>query len=54
MYDFIKGAVAGAMVGVGVALLFDPITPRQRRRAVRKANCMVHDMKKAVKSALPM
>lgn len=46
---FVKGALAGAIAGAAVAIAFDPITPRQRRRAARKAGYMVNDMKKAVK-----
>ena len=52
-YGFIKGAFAGAIAWAAVALALDPITPRQRRRAARKAGYMVSDMKKAVKDMMP-
>lgn len=50
---FVKGAVAGAIAGATVALVLDPITPRQRRRTIRKAEYMVSDMKRAVKDMMP-
>ena len=34
---FVKGLVAGAAVGTAAMLMFDPITPRQRRRVKRQA-----------------
>ena len=33
---FLKGMAAGALVGSVAVMLFDPITPRQRRRAKRQ------------------
>ncbi len=33
---FLKGMVAGAAIGGAAMMLFDPITPRQRRRAKRQ------------------
>ena len=50
---FFKGAIAGALAGATVALLLDPITPRQRRRAARKASYMVNDMKRAMRDMMP-
>ena len=50
---FVKGIVAGAIAGAAVALALDPITPRQRRRAVKKAGCIVSDMKRAVRDVMP-
>lgn len=51
--DFLKGAVAGAVAGAAVAIMLDPITPRQRKRAVKKAGYIVSDMKRAVKDVMP-
>ena len=50
---FFKGAIAGALAGATVALLLDPITPRQRKRAARKASYMINDMKRAMRDAMP-
>ncbi len=52
MCDFIKGAAIGAVTGVAIALVLDPITPRQRRRAMRKAGYIVSDVKKAVHNVM--
>ena len=48
---FVKGIVAGAVIGSAVALIFDPITPRQRKTAHRRTGdmfrnvgCMVDDL----------
>ena len=34
---FVKGMIAGAAVGGAAMLMFDPITPRQRKRVKRQA-----------------
>jgi len=48
---FVKGMVAGAVIGSVAALIFDPITPKQRKRAhrhtssmFRNVGCMVDDL----------
>ena len=42
--SFIKGMIAGALTGGAVMMLFDPITPRQRRKMRRTANQMMHSV----------
>lgn len=42
--SFIKGMLAGALAGGAAMLLFDPITPRQRRKIKKKANRMMQSM----------
>ena len=51
--EFLKGAVTGAVTGAAIALMLDPITPRQRRRAMKKAGYIVSDVKKAVRDVMP-
>ena len=34
---FVKGLITGAAVGTAAMLLFDPVTPRQRRRVKKQA-----------------
>lgn len=41
---FLKGMLAGVMTGGAIMLLFDPITPRQRRKMRRSANRMMHSV----------
>ena len=41
---FVKGMLAGVLAGGAVMLLFDPITPRQRRKMRRQANRMMHSV----------
>ncbi len=41
---FIKGMIAGVLAGGAAMLLFDPITPRQRRKMRRTANRMMHNV----------
>ena len=41
---FIKGMLAGMLAGGAVMLIFDPITPRQRRKMRRSANRMMHNV----------
>ncbi len=50
---FFKGAIAGALAGATIAIILDPITPKQRKRAARKAGYMVNDMKRAMRDVLP-
>ncbi len=35
---FVKGMITGAAVGGAAVMLFDPITPRQRRRVKKQAS----------------
>ncbi len=42
--SFVKGMLAGALAGGAAMLLFDPITPRQRRKLKKKANRMMHSV----------
>lgn len=35
--SFVKGMIAGVAVGGACVMLFDPITPRQRKRVKRQA-----------------
>lgn len=41
---FIKGMITGVVVGGTAALMLDPITPRQRKRAKRQAANMVRNV----------
>ncbi len=41
---FLKGVLTGALAGGVAMLLFDPITPRQRRRMKKQANRMMHSV----------
>ena len=50
---FFKGALAGALAGATIAIMLDPITPRQRKRAARKASYLVNDMKRAMRDVMP-
>lgn len=42
--SFIKGMLAGALAGGAAMLLFDPITPRQRRRFKKQAGRMMQSV----------
>lgn len=53
---FIKGMITGAAIGGAAMVMFDPITPRQRRRvkkqayaAFRNLSCMADDLLSRVK-----
>lgn len=49
---YIKGMATGLLVGATVALLFDPITDRQRRRMHKKTTYAFKRMGNALDSAL--
>lgn len=42
--SFVKGMLAGVLAGSAAMLIFDPITPRQRRKFKKKANRMMHSV----------
>ena len=44
---FLKGLITGAAVGGAAALIFDPITPRQRKRVKKQAYAMWRNMSAA-------
>ena len=50
---FIKGIMAGAVAGSLTMLVFDPVTPRMRRRAKRKITSAAHDFGDMVESMMP-
>lgn len=41
---FVKGMVTGALVGGAAILLFDPITPRQRKKVKRQAQAAMENI----------
>lgn len=41
---FVKGMITGAAVGTVAMLMFDPITPRQRKRVKKQASCAFRNM----------
>lgn len=49
---FIKGALAGAVIAAAAVMIFDPVTPRMRRRAKRKIVSTAHDIGDMVDSMM--
>lgn len=50
---FVKGIVTGVLVGGAAAMLFDPITPRQRRRIRHQASNMMRSVGQMVEDLMP-
>ena len=50
---FVKGMITGAAVGTVAMLMFDPITPRQRKRVKKQASNPWRSQQKIVFHILP-
>lgn len=41
---FIKGVITGAVIGGAAMMIFDPVTPKQRKMAQRRTNTMFRNV----------
>ncbi len=51
---FVKGLITGAAVGTAAMLLFDPVTPRQRRRVKKQACAAFRSMGRVMDDLVDM
>ena len=51
---FVKGLITGAAVGTAAMLMFDPVTPRQRKRVKKQACAAFRNMGRVVDDLVDM
>lgn len=51
---FVKGLITGAAVGTAAMLMFDPVTPRQRKRVKKQACAAFRNISRVVEDIADM